>query len=276
MKKTVSLLCAAILVLSLLSAAAVADDATEEPVSLTDWAYAGITLDSEDLGIGSVYYASGYFDRDGIINPLTVEAYTAEGLKAIVSGAVEDAEGYVSGIPAEAVVGVSTYETGIIYWYDAENAEKILASADALILNTENGELSNLAGEAVASALPALENWAYAGITLNSEELGVGSVYYTEEFLAQDGRINPLTVAPFTAEELAAIKAGAVFSARAYTAEVPAEALIGISVCGSENICWFDAENAAGILSSSDPLVLNAETGEVSNLAGEVVATSIA
>ena len=129
--------------------------------------------------------------------------------------------------------------------------------------------------------IPALENWAFAGITLASEDLGVGSVYYTESFYlavlnGEVETVNPLTIAPYTSAEVLAILSGAVESADGYVTGVPEAACVGISAFGGEGICWFDAESAAGILSSSDPLVLNAETDEVCNLSGEVVAAAIA
>lgn len=281
MKKLVSLLCVAVLVLSLLSVAAFADE-KEAPAPLENWAYCGITLNSEDLGIASVYYTAEYFTRESILNPLTAEPYTEEELAAIVDGAVAGAEGYVVNVPAAAVVGVSAFGMeGAICWFDEENAAKLLASADALVLNAETRELSDLNGETVAAAIPGLENWAFAGITLASEDLGIGSVYYTEGYYlavlnGELEAVNPLTVAPYTSAEVLAILSGAVENAEGYVSDAPEAACVGISAFGGETICWFDAENAAGILSSSDPLVLNAETGEVCNLSGEVIAAAIA
>ena len=281
MKKLISLLCVAVLVLSLLSVAAFADE-EEAPAPLENWAYCGITLNSEDLGIASVYYAAEYFTLEGILNPLTVEPYTEEELAAIVDGAVVGAEGYVVNVPADAVVGVSAFGMeGAICWFDEENAAKLLSSSDPLVLNAEARELSNLNGETVASAIPALENWAFAGITLASEDLGIDSVYYTESFYlavlnGEVETVNPLTVAPYTSAEVLAILSGAVENAEGYVANAPEGACVGISAFGGETICWFDTENAVAILSSSDPLVLNAETGEVCNLSGDVVAVAIA
>ena len=285
MKKIISILCCAVLVLSLMSAAAFAEDATaadEAPAALSNWAYAGITLDSEDFGVGSVYYAADYFTRESILNPVTVEPYTEEELTAIIEGAVEGAEGYVVNVPADAVVGLSVYGMeGTIIWFDEENAAKVLASADPLVLNAEAYQVANLNGEAVAAALPALENWAYAGITLNSEDFGVSSVYYPAAYYTgvingEIETVNPLTVAPYTSAEVMAIVSGAVESGAGYVTGAPENVAVGLGVYNSEDVVWFDTENAAGILSSADPLVLNAESGEVSNLAGEVVATAIA
>lgn len=280
MKKLISLLCIAVLLASLMSVTAFADE-EEAPASLENWAYRGITLNNEDLGIASVYYAAEYFTREGIVNPLTVEPYTEEELTEIVDGAVVGAEGYVVNVPADAVVGVSAFGMeGAICWFDEENAAKLLSSSDPLVLNTEARELSNLNGETVASAIPALENWAFAGITMDNEDLGIGSVYYTESFYLAviNGKletVNPLTVAPYTSAEVLAILSGAVENAKGYVAGATESAYVGISAFGSETICWFDAENAANILSSSDPLVLNSETGKVCNLSGEVVASAV-
>ena len=280
MKKLISLLCVALLLVSLMSVTAFADE-EEAPAPLENWAYCGITLNSEDLGIASVYYAAEYFTREGILNPLTVEPYTEEELAAIVDGAVAGAEGYVVNVPADAVVGVSAFGMeGAICWFDEENAAKLLSSSDPLVLNTEARELSNLNGEAVASAIPALENWAFAGITLASEDLGIGSVYYTESFYlavinGELETVNPLTVTPYTSAEVLAILSGAVENAEGYVSDAPEDACVGVSAFGGESICWYDAENAGKILSSSDPLVLNAETGVLSTLAGEAFATPL-
>ena len=170
---------------------------------------------------------------------------------------------------------------GQIFWYNTENADKLLASSDALVLDAETGEVSSLSGEAIANALPALENWAYAGISLNNEDYGVSSVYYpASHFQAvlngELETVNPITVAPYTAEEVRTILSGAVESSEGYVSSVPEEAAIGLGIFGAEDIIWFDAENASAILSSADPLILNAETGEVNNLDGDVVATAIA
>ena len=282
MKKLISILCILVLTLSLMSVSALAEEETEAPAPLINWAYAGITLDSEDLGIASVYYAADYFTREGILNPLTVEPYTAEELTAIADGAVMGAEDYVTNVPADAVVGVSAYDSeGAICWFDEENEAKLLASSDPLVFSAETGELKNMDGEMVAAAIPGLEDWAFAGITLDSEDLGIGSVYYTQSYYlaVQNGEletVNPLTAAPYTSAEVMAILSGAVENAQGYVSGVSEDAFIGISAFGSDAICWFDESDAAKILSSADPLVLTAETGEVSNLAGEAVATAIA
>ncbi len=118
------------------------------------------------------------------------------------------------------------------------------------------------------------KNWAYAGITLNNEDLGVSSIYYASSFLTT-AAVNPLTTKAYTEEEIAAIKAGQEDGTDGYVAEVPAGAVIGVGVYGTDDILWFDAEGAAAIVSHSDPLTLNAATGEMVTAEGDVVATAM-
>ena len=122
---------------------------------------------------------------------------------------------------------------------------------------------------AIASAEDA--TWAYAGITLD----GMGTVWYTDTYFALEGIVNPLTAAPYTEEEFAAVIGNAAEGAEGYRFDVPADAMLGFGFADSDAICWYDAENAGKILSSSDPLVLNAETGVLSTLAGEAFATPL-
>lgn len=124
----------------------------EEEEEETTWAYAGITLDSEDYGVGTVYYASGYFSGEGLVNPATTEAYTEEELAAIEEGAAVDAEGYTAA-PADAALGVSVYGSDEVYWYDADAAEEIVSHSDALYLDAETGVLTDESGEVVAEAM---------------------------------------------------------------------------------------------------------------------------
>jgi len=53
----------------------------------SNWAY-GFSLNHEGAGVGTIYYASTYFKKEGIVNPASVEAYTTEEIDAIVAGAV--------------------------------------------------------------------------------------------------------------------------------------------------------------------------------------------
>ena len=69
---------------------------------LNNWAY-GFALNHEGAGVGTIYYAERYFDKEGIVNPASAEAYTTEEINAIKAGAVEGATNYVSEIPKEAI-----------------------------------------------------------------------------------------------------------------------------------------------------------------------------
>ena len=134
---------------------AVAEEAAEEEEEEeeeTTWAYAGITLDSEDYGVGTVYYASSYFEGEGLVNPTTTEPYTEEELAAIEEGAAVDAEGYVAA-PADAALGIGVYGSDEVYWYDADAAEEIVSHSDALYLDAGTGVLTDESGEVVAEAM---------------------------------------------------------------------------------------------------------------------------
>ncbi|MBQ7520818.1 MAG: hypothetical protein IJU12_10895 [Clostridia bacterium] len=98
---------------------------------------------------------------------------------------------------------------------------------------------------------------------------GVGAVYYGREYFAKEGIVNPLTAAPYTAEEIAAIVDGAVEGAEGYTFDVPAAALLGM------NGFWYDAVNTAAITSHADPLTMN-DAGVFSTADGVEVAAPIA
>ena len=52
----------------------------------SNWAY-GFSLNHEGAGVGTIYYASTYFKREGIVNPASAEAYTTEEIDAIVATA---------------------------------------------------------------------------------------------------------------------------------------------------------------------------------------------
>ena len=106
--------------------------------------FVGITLDSDDYGIGSVYYAAEYFTTDHV-NPMTVAPFTEEEISAVMSG-----EGI--GMPSWAVLGLSVNGTDTVFFYGAEDAAKILASADPLKLNADNGEVTTMDGTVVVSA----------------------------------------------------------------------------------------------------------------------------
>ncbi|MBQ6325953.1 MAG: hypothetical protein IJI26_07815, partial [Clostridia bacterium] len=76
-------------------------------------------------------------------------------------------------------------------------------------------------------------------------------------------------------EEIAAIVDGAVEGAEGYRFDVPAGALIGMTVGDTDAIYWYDAENAAAITGHADPLTMEAETGAFVTAEGETVASPI-
>ena len=96
-------------------------------------------------------------------------------------------------------------------------------------------------------------NWAYGAMPLNNGN--VGTIYYTAAYYDLEGIVNPtnLEYAPYTAEEIAAIRNGAVEGAEGYRFDAPAAALIGVGVADSDVIYWYDAENAAAIVGHADP-----------------------
>ena len=119
---------------------------------LNNWAY-GFALNHEGAGVGTIYYAERYFDKEGIINPASAEAYTTEEINAIKTGAVEGATNYVSEIPKESLIGMNVLNSDKIYWYDEEDSAKILKSANPLILDRESGDMKNTEGNLVATAI---------------------------------------------------------------------------------------------------------------------------
>ena len=240
MKKLISLVLALLVAVSLLTVAIAEEDA--------NWAY-GVTID----GVGTIYYAKAYFAQENIVNPVTVVPYTAEEIAAIADGAVEGAEGYTFDLPGDALLGMGGF------WYNAESAAAIVSHADPLTMN-ENGVFTTAEGEEVADPLT---NWAY-GITIE----GVGTIYYGREYFAKEGIVNPVTAAPYTAEEITAIVNGAVEGAEGYTFELPVTAVLGM------NDFWYNAAAADAITSHADPLTMN-ENGVFSTADGVEVATPI-
>ena len=118
-------------------------------------------------------------------------------------------------------------------------------------------------------------NWAYGAMPLNNGN--VGTIYYTAAYYELEGIVNPTNpeYAPYTAEEIAAIKGGALEGAEGYRFDAPAAALIGVGVADSDVIYWYDAENAAAIVGHADPLTLDAETGNFVTAEGTAVASPI-
>ena len=236
------------------------------------WAYGAMPLNNGN--VGTIYYASEYYQIEGIKNPTNPEyaPYTAEEIAAIVDGAVEGAKGYRFDVPAGALIGVTVADTDTIYWYGAEAAAAIVGHPDPLTLNAKTGEFVTADGEAVATPL---NTWAYGAMPLNNGNVGI--IYYTAAYYQLEGIVNPTNpeYAPYTAEEIAAIVNGAAQGAEGYRYDAPYDALIGVTVADTDTIYWYDAEAAAAIVGHPDPLTLNGETGEFVTAESVAVATPI-
>lgn len=108
---------------------------------IVNWAY-GVTIE----GVGTIWYGREYFAREGIVNPLNAQPYTADEIAVIVNGAVEGTEGYTFDLPANAVLGMNSF------WYDAANAAAITSHADPLTQG-KNGVFATADGAEVASPI---------------------------------------------------------------------------------------------------------------------------
>ena len=107
------------------------------------WAYA-FELNHPGAGVGVLYYAERYFDRTGIVNPASGEAYIDSEIEDIRNNASE------MDVPEGALFGMSTIDGRTVYWYDEENAGRILASAAPLVLNKDTGSVLDGEGNTVA------------------------------------------------------------------------------------------------------------------------------
>lgn len=118
----------------------------------TNWAY-GFALNHEGAGVGTIYYAAKYFDREGIVNPASAEAYTSAEIEAIKNDAEGDSDKYIFDVPEIALVGMNVLNSDVIYWYDEDNSAKILASAAPLGLDRDTGSMLDQDGNVVAKAI---------------------------------------------------------------------------------------------------------------------------
>ena len=120
--------------------------------NLNNWAY-GFALNHEGAGVGTIYYASKYFDKEGIVNPASAEAYTTDEINKIKEGAVEGSTSYIENIPDNALVGMNPINTDKVYWYNDEESAKILKSTNPLLLDSENGDMKDTEGNIIAKAM---------------------------------------------------------------------------------------------------------------------------
>ena len=119
-----------------------------------------------------------------------------------------------------------------------------------------------------------MENWAY-GFNLNHEGAGVGTIYYSKKYFERNGIVNPANAQPYSLDEIDTIKNGAADGATNYTNNVPEKALVGMNVLNTDKVFWYDEENSNKILASTDPLLLDKETGDMKTMSGEVVAKAM-
>ena len=117
-----------------------------------NWAY-GFTLNHEGAGVGTIYYAARYFDCENIINPASAEAYTTDEINAIKANAEKGIAGYRYDAPEVAIVGMNVLNSDKVFWYDAENSGKITACANPLALDALTGEMRDMDGNVVATAM---------------------------------------------------------------------------------------------------------------------------
>lgn len=119
---------------------------------LSNWAY-GFKLNHEGAGVGTIYYAAKYFERNGIINPVNAVAYSLEEIEKIKNEAYEGVANYINNVPENALIGMNVLNTDNVFWYNEENANKILASTDPLLLDKETGNMKTTNGDIIAKAM---------------------------------------------------------------------------------------------------------------------------
>lgn len=119
-----------------------------------------------------------------------------------------------------------------------------------------------------------MENWAY-GFNLNHEGAGVGTIYYSKKYFERNGIVNPANAVAYSVEEIETIKNGAIEGSTNYTNNVPENALVGMNVLNTDKVFWYDEENSNKILASTDPLILDKETGDMKTTSGDIVAKAM-
>ncbi|MBQ7059080.1 MAG: hypothetical protein IJM83_07240 [Firmicutes bacterium] len=107
-------------------------------------------------------------------------------------------------------------------------------------------------------------NKTYVAMTMNNENLNIGTIYFTDAFISADV-VNPATQKKYTEEEKAALQAADLAA--------PENAVIAISSVSPEEVLWFDLENAKAIVSHTDPLIIKGS--EMITTDGTVVAKAL-
>ena len=113
------------------------------------------------------------------------------------------------------------------------------------------------------------------GFALNHPGAGVGTIYYAAKYFDQEGIVNPASAEAYTDDEINAIKEGTDKGKENYVDGVAENALLGMNVLNSDVTFWYDDENAAVILKSAAPLVLDPETGDMKDAEGNIVAKAL-
>lgn len=108
------------------------------------------TLNSEAANIRNIYYTTAYFELENLINPATAKPYTDEEIEAIRNNADTDDDSCIAG---GALIGMQAYDTGRIFWYDADSSREIISHADPLQMNGDTGELKAADGNTAAQAI---------------------------------------------------------------------------------------------------------------------------
>ena len=117
-----------------------------------NWAYR-FALNHDGAGVGTIYYAAKYFDQENITNPASAEAYTTDEINTIKASAEKGEDGYRYDVPDGAVIGMNVLNTDKVFWYDEDNSAKITACTNPLSLDKTTGEMKDMDGNLVASAM---------------------------------------------------------------------------------------------------------------------------
>ena len=118
---------------------------------MKNWALK-FALNHEGANVRTIYYTKKYFELEGLVNPASAEAYTDKELAAIRENAEKGSENYCYDVKENALIGMEAYNTGKLFWYDAENGKNIVSYAAPLILDGESVEMKTAEGKLVSVA----------------------------------------------------------------------------------------------------------------------------
>ena len=236
---------------------------------------AGLSLAlAAGLGLGAgmalADYADGTYEAEGkgIGGKVPVTVVIEDG--AIASVEVGD-NSETQGIGSKAIEQLPALIVEANGLEGVDGVSGASVTSKAIFTAVEEALAAAEAGEGDEAEAAVATQWAFPFV-MDSEELGLGTIYYTAAYFAaaDETTINPLDpeYAPYTAEALADL----IAAADTYEVQdAPAAAVLGMSAYGSDRIFWYDEAGAAAITSSAAPLALDAATGEVA-VGDEVVA----